>query len=64
MSLVGNPSVTAVEKYVEMLERKIQEQSKEIEGFKREIVELREKVEGFNNLRELRVSWAKGEIEN
>ena len=64
MSLVDNPSVTAVEKYVEMLERKIQEQSKELEGVKRESVELREKVEGFNNLRELRVSWAKGEIEN
>tara|TARA_B100000029_G_C16730460_1_gene650521 strand:+ start:15 stop:206 length:192 start_codon:yes stop_codon:yes gene_type:complete len=63
MSLVDNPN-GAVEQYVEMLERKIKEQSKEIEGFKREIVQLREKVEGFNNLRELRVSWAKGEIEN
>ena len=63
MSLVDNPN-SAAEQYVEMLERKIKEQSKEIEGFKREIVELREKVEGFNNLRELRVSWAKGEIEN
>ena len=64
MSLVGNPSVTAVEKYVEMLERKIQEQSREIEDFKVEIAELREKVEGSTSLRELRVSWAKGEIEN
>ena len=63
MSLVDNPN-NAAEQYVEMLERKIKEQSKEIEGFKREIVQLREKVEGFNNLRELRVSWAKGEIEN
>ena len=63
MSLVDNPN-GAAEQYGEMLERKIKEQSKEIEGFKREIVELREKVEGFNNLRELRVSWAKGEIEN
>ena len=63
MSLVDNPN-NAAEQYVEMLERKIKDQSKEIEGFKREIVELREKVEGFNNLRELRVSWAKGEIEN
>ena len=64
MSLVGNPSVTAVEKYVEMLERKIQEQSREIEAVKVEIAELREKVEGSTSLRELRVSWAKGEIEN
>tara|TARA_B100001175_G_C19360102_1_gene566682 strand:+ start:665 stop:859 length:195 start_codon:yes stop_codon:yes gene_type:complete len=64
MSLVDNPSVTAVEKYVEMLERKIQEQSREIEAFKKEIEELSEKVEGSLSLRELRVSWAKGEIEN
>ena len=46
------------------LESKIIEQSKELEESEKEIIKLREKIDAHNNLRELRIAWANGEIEN
>tara|TARA_Y100000590_G_scaffold235505_1_gene265236 strand:+ start:132 stop:323 length:192 start_codon:yes stop_codon:yes gene_type:complete len=54
----------AIENYVEQLERKIIEQNKQLEDSEKEIIKLREKIEAHNNLRELRIAWANGEIEN
>ena len=54
----------AIENYVEQLEKKIIEQNKQLEDSEKEIIKLREKIEAHNNLRELRIAWANGEIEN
>ena len=53
-----------IENYVKQLESKIIELSKELEESEKEKIKLREKIDAHNNLRELRIAWAKGEIEN
>ena len=53
-----------IENYVKQLESKIIELSKELEESEKEKIKLREKIDAHNNLRELRIAWANGEIEN
>ena len=56
--------MNAIENYVEQLEKKLIEQNKKLEDSEKEIIKLREKIAAHNNLRELRIAWANGEIEN
>ena len=54
----------AIENYVELLEQKIINQDKQLQSYEEELERLREQVKNHNNLRELRIAWANGEIEN
>ena len=54
----------AIENYVELLEKKIIEQDKKLQSYEKELEKLHEQVKNHNNLRELRIAWANGEIEN
>ena len=53
-----------IENYVELLEKKIIDQDKQLQSYEKELERLREQVKNHNNLRELRIAWANGEIEN
>ena len=54
----------AIENYVELLEKKIIDQDKQLQSHEKELERLREQVKNHNNLRVLRIAWANGEIEN
>ena len=54
----------SIEKYIEMLERKLIKQSKKLEDAERELTKLRKDVECYKYGEKLRKKWANGEIDN
>ena len=54
----------SIENYIEMLEKKLIKQSKQLEDAERELTKLRRDVECYEYGEKLRKAWANGEIES